>query len=105
MGHPFEYAVREHLAAYLHGEVSLDELKSWLVSMTWERSEPSDNEGIRLANEIKLSLAEHSGGFLTDDLLRDDLVGIINRIEVEPDVREIGVTGNTSLPTKVRAAS
>lgn len=105
MGNSLEYAVREHLAAYLQGEVSLDELKSWLVSMTWDRSEPSDIEGMRLANEIKLSLAEHSGGFMTDDLLRDDLVGIFNRVAIDPDVRKIGATGTANLPTKVRAAS
>ena len=45
MGHPSDNcAVREHLVAYLHDEVSLDELKSRLVFLTWNRGEPCDEE-------------------------------------------------------------
>ncbi|MGH2616411.1 MAG: hypothetical protein ACRDJC_14300 [Thermomicrobiales bacterium] len=79
MERSFERAVRERLAAYLAGETALDEFKSWLVTATWELDHTQPSSGIRFANEIKLVLAEHSGGYRSDGELRDSLIELLNR--------------------------
>jgi hypothetical protein len=78
-----EDAARERLAAYLAHEITMDELKSWLVALTWSRSEPPASSGMRFSNEIKLAFAEHSGGFRSDAELRDILAELVNRSPVE----------------------
>jgi hypothetical protein len=79
MERSLEHALRERLAAYLAAEMKLDEFKSWLVTATWEIDQAQPSSGIRFANEIKLVLAEHSGGYRSDEELRDGLVEILHR--------------------------
>jgi hypothetical protein len=76
---PLELALREHLADYLAGAVTLDEFKDWLVGATWDVDECGDSTAIELAYEIKLALAEHSGGHATDEELRAALRDQLHR--------------------------
>jgi hypothetical protein len=78
-----EDAAREHLAAFLAQQVTIDEFKSWLVAATWNQHEDTASSGMRFANEIKLALAEHSGGFRSDAELREILTELLNRSLVE----------------------
>lgn len=74
-----EDATREHLAAFLAQELTIDSFKSWLVAATWNRQEDTASTGMRFVNEIKLALAEHSGGFRSDAELQATLVDLLNR--------------------------
>ncbi len=74
MQRSLELAVREHLLGFLAGHTGPDYFKDWLVQVTWDSDEATDPVGRRFANEIKLRFAEHSGGFLSDDELRDALL-------------------------------
>lgn len=89
MERSFEVAVRERLAAYLASTIELDDLKTWLVATTWERDHALALEGARTANEMKLMLAEHSGGVRTDAELREDLYRISQRLDAESDARMV----------------
>ena len=83
MKRSLELAVREQLADYLADEITIDDLKSWLVASTWSSTPVKSTPGLQIANEIKLAFAEHSGGFRSDEELRESLVAIHDRIEVE----------------------
>jgi hypothetical protein len=62
--------IQDHLARYLANETTLDEFKDWLVGATWDIEQRGDSESEDLTYEIKLRLAEHSGGYCTEDDLR-----------------------------------
>lgn len=64
-----ELAIRERLAAYLDGEMSLDDFKDWLVGATWDVEQSGEPAAIDLAYDVKLLLAEHSSeGFPETEL-------------------------------------
>jgi hypothetical protein len=81
MERSFELDVRDRLTGYLASEYSIGDFKSWLVASTWSLDQAHPSPGLRFANEIKLLFAEHSGGFRSDEELRDDLVRLLRRIE------------------------
>ena len=74
---PLEKSIRNHLAAYLAGNLSLNELQDWLVGATWNANESASSDAENLAYSIELVLAEYSGGYLTPDQLRSDLHEIL----------------------------
>jgi hypothetical protein len=69
-----ENQIRERVARYLVGEISLDELEDWLVERSWNMHRDSDEAAQKLAAAIELRLAEHSSGHLSDDGLRKELL-------------------------------
>ena len=69
-----EADIRQRLTSHLAGDVPLDEFKDWLVGATWKLNRAADPAAHQLAYQIKLPLAEHSGGYLTDDELRQALL-------------------------------
>ncbi|MGH2557645.1 MAG: hypothetical protein ACRDJH_01165 [Thermomicrobiales bacterium] len=76
-----ERAIRERLAEYLDGERQLDDFKDWLVGATWNVEQSKEPAAVDLTYEIKLLLAEHSGGYLTENELRTEfaLVAKLNQ--------------------------
>jgi hypothetical protein len=68
-----EHQIRQQLAKYLHGEVSLDLFEDWLVQRSWNMHRDSDEAAQKLASAIELRLAEHSSGHLDDEQLREEL--------------------------------
>lgn len=52
--------IRERLADYLSGAMTLEEFKDWLVGATWDIEACGDRDAIDLTYEIKLILAEQS---------------------------------------------
>jgi hypothetical protein len=65
--------LRQHLTEYLDGDASLDDFKDWLVGATWDIDETGDAAAIELTYDIKLALAEHSGGHISENELRTEL--------------------------------
>lgn len=70
-------AIRDHVAAYLAGTESLDDLKDWLVGSTWNLDEASSPEASALAYEVKLALADESSGITTHAELDDTLAALV----------------------------
>ena len=79
MERSLEFAIHERLTAYLADETTIDDFKPWIVAATWNLDQRQSPPGIRFANEIKLLLAEHSGGFRSDEEPRDELVELLSR--------------------------
>ena len=72
-----ENQIRERLARYLLGEISLDEFEDWLVERSWNMHLDSDETAQKLAAAIELRLAEHSSGHLSNDGLRKELLPMV----------------------------
>jgi hypothetical protein len=83
-----ELAVRDRLSDYVSGRITIDDFKTWLVASTWSLARTPSSPGLRLADEIKLSFAEHSSGYRSDEELRQHLVDIASRIPVDAAVRD-----------------
>lgn len=81
MERSLEREIREHLADYLFGLLSLNDFKIWLAGATWDAAD-ADPIAIRLANRTKLALAEHSSGVMTDAELREELRSLLQHGEV-----------------------
>jgi len=69
-----EHQIRQWLARFLHGEVSLDQFEDWLVGRSWNMHRDSDEAAQKLASAIELRLAEYSSGHLNDEQLRNELL-------------------------------
>lgn len=63
-------SVRDHLADYLSGDLSLEEFDRWFVPTTWGIDKTGDQPTIDLTYEIILRLAEYSNGECTEDELK-----------------------------------
>jgi len=61
--------IREHLARYLTGELSLAAFQEWFVPATWEL-DLADDQLRALYGGIELALAEYTNGDWTEDELR-----------------------------------
>jgi len=68
----FTQSILDRTHAYIAGSMSPDDFKDWLIGATWnvEREHP-DAAGVTY--DIKLLLAEHSNGDLSDSELRTQL--------------------------------
>jgi hypothetical protein len=72
LGH-LETAIRDHLALFLAGDVSLGAFTDWLVGATWNIDTIGDAAASQIAYSIEFALAEHSSGLLSEDELRAEL--------------------------------
>jgi len=87
-----EFVVRELIAAYLAGEISMEAFEDAFVEGTWDaegRSLPSFQELVAM---VELNLAEHSNGHLPEEQLRSALVEILNHPRLMPGSVEVLVT-------------
>jgi hypothetical protein len=64
--------VRERLADWLDGRISLSEFEGWLVPATWNIHKANDAEAESLVDEIELRLSEYSGGHMAAKQLRKE---------------------------------
>jgi hypothetical protein len=71
--HPLYLAIRECLAAYVEGKISLHEFENWFFRKTWDVDKEGDPALIDLVYQIKLNWAEFSNGDWTEVELRDML--------------------------------
>ncbi len=71
--HPLYLSIRERLAAYVAGRISLHEFEDWFFQKTWDVDKERDPALIDLVYQIKLNWAEFSNGDWTEDELRSML--------------------------------
>ncbi len=65
--------IRDHLASYLGGALTLDAFYDWLVATTWNIEQRHDPAAEALSYQVKLLIAEHSAGDLTEGELHHAL--------------------------------
>jgi len=65
--------IRDWLARYLNGDISLHEFEEWFVPVAWSIEQSRNADAIELAGEVELRLAEFSNGHWTEDDLRSKL--------------------------------
>jgi hypothetical protein len=82
---PLESAIRNHLVAYLAGELSLDQFTDWFVGASWNIDRSESPNAYELAAGIELALAEASSDLLSPEDLREELLKLIadSRIDVK----------------------
>ncbi len=88
MSHSLDFNIREKLAEYLAGKISLDEFEDWFFPETIEVDQKSPLALIKLVYGIKLSLAEFSHGdwserdsrSLLRSLLEEHIVGDVQKL-------------------------
>ena len=83
-----ESALRQALASYLSGELSLAAFDDWIAVQTWDMHRGSSEQAQKLAGAIELRLAEHSAGHLSGEELRSQLQSLLrepgNQVLVAP---------------------
>jgi len=65
-----ENKIRDKLASYLLGEVSLEDFKDWFVPASWNVDHSNNRAAINMVYEIELRLAEYSNGYWSEDELK-----------------------------------
>ncbi len=73
--------IREQLANFLSGSLSLEQFEDWLVQNSWNMHKDADDVAQHLASEIELRLSEHSSGHLSDSALRNELLPFVTKYE------------------------
>jgi len=87
MSHSLDFNIREQLADYLAGKISLRQFEDWFFPETWNIDDTDDQALANLAYGIKLRLAEFSHGDWTESELRSMLRSILEKHAI--------VVGNT----------
>jgi|SRR5208283_3371585 len=75
--------IRDRLARYLNGDISLHEFEGWFVPVAWSIEQSQSAEAIELAGEVELRLAEFSNGHWTEAELRSKLEPLVSMYETE----------------------
>ncbi len=70
MSYSLDYIIREQLAKYLVGEVSLHKFEDWFFPEIWNVDQVNNVALLNLVYEIKLRLAEFSNGDWTENELQ-----------------------------------
>ena len=65
--------IREKLASYLVGEISLGEFEDWFVPASWNVAQSNNSNAVNLVYEIELWLAEYSDGHWNEQELKNYL--------------------------------
>ena len=75
--------IRQQLANYLNGEITLDEFQHWFVPRSWNFDQDSSGSLRNLVSAIELALAEFSNRDWTKDELRSQLGILLNNYQAE----------------------
>ncbi len=79
MTHSLDFTIRERMADYQEGRLTLREFEDWFFAETWE-SDDLDNQSLtNLIYEIKLRLAEYTHGDWSEAELRSLLLSILEK--------------------------
>jgi len=73
MGRGTDLEIRDRLAQYLDGEISLGQFEEWFVPVAWGVPRTANECTLALVGEIELRLAEFSSGHWTEPELRTKL--------------------------------
>jgi len=98
MSNSLDFNIRERLAEYLAGEISLHEFEDWFFPETWDVDQLDNLALTNLVYGIKLRLAEYSNGDWTEKELRDRLRPFLQKHEMVASPVQIQYgTSSTSL--------
>jgi hypothetical protein len=87
--HPLELEIREHLSAYLAGEISLREFEDWFFQKTWNADSVDDPALVDLIYQIKLNWAEFTNDDWSEEELRAMLEPLARQFTVSPPSTQI----------------
>ena len=82
MQHSLEFEIRDHLLAYLAGEISLRDFEDWFFPKTWEVDKFGDTALLDLVYQIKLDWAEFSNGDWSEEELRSMLKSLAEKVTI-----------------------
>ena len=74
--------IREKLANYLVGEISLEEFEDWFVSPSWNVDQSKNQAAINMVYEIELWLSEYFDNFRSEDELKALLRPLVENYNV-----------------------
>src|SRR5258708_12213450 len=107
MSYSLDFNVRERLAEYLAGEISLHEFEDWFFPETWDVDQLDNLALTNLVYGIKLRLAEYSNGDWTEKELRDRLRPFLQKhqmvsspfqIHYEPSITTLTISPSSIYP-------
>jgi hypothetical protein len=75
--------IRDRLARYLNGDISLHDFEEWFVPVSWSVEQTHSAKAIELAAEVELRLAEFSNDHWTEAELRSKLQPLVSMYETE----------------------
>jgi hypothetical protein len=87
-----ENEIRDKLASYLLGEISLEDFKDWFVPILWNIENSQNRSAINMVYEIELRLAEYSSKFWNEIELKNLLRPMVADYRVEVGYNHIIVT-------------
>lgn len=92
----FDHEIREHLARYLAGEITLQAFEDWFVPASWNVHRSGNDEAARLTYEIEAVLLQAAAERWPEQRVKDRLA---------PFVENYTVTLGEHLPIRVATAS
>jgi len=69
--------IKNELAFYLAGVLSLDNFEDWFVLQTWNVSNAGSRAAEVVTFEIEEKLSEYSSGYISEKRLREELSNIV----------------------------
>jgi len=75
--------IREKLADYLVGKISLEEFEDWFVSASWNIDQSKNQVAINMVYEIELWLSEYYNHFRSEDALKALLRPLVENYIIE----------------------
>ena len=78
-----DLVIRDKLASYLAGEISLEEFEDWFVPASWNVAQVNNQNAVNLVYEIELWLSEFSDGHWSEDELKNNLCPLVTDYKVD----------------------
>ena len=78
--------IREKLANYIIGNISLADFEDWFVSPSWNVMQREKKTTIDLVYDIELILAEYSRGCWDEDELKNLLRPMVENYVIGPEI-------------------
>ena len=75
--------IRDWLARYLAGDITLREFREWFTPATWNVHRTGNDTAIDLVGEIGLRIAELTSGHRTEDEVRTLLLPLVRHDPVK----------------------
>ena len=83
MENSLDIEIRNKLASYLFGEISLQDFEDWFVPSSWNVIHSGNRAAVNLVYEIEPWLAEFSDGFWSEDELKRNLRPLVNNYQID----------------------
>jgi hypothetical protein len=84
---PTDYEIRDRIAAYLLGELTLDEFQHWVIPLAFAASQGDadlrEPNALGLLGDLELRLAEYTNGDLDESELQEALRAVLKTHRVD----------------------